>query len=70
MSLFASLTLPLFTEMPVPSQESEQSCILCVRYQLSILPLSIIILLDYRIVPSVWYLLFIELYHQCGIFYL
>ena len=53
MSLFASLTLPLFTEMPVPSQESEQSCILCVRYQLSILPLSIIILLDYRIVPSV-----------------
>ena len=26
-SIFTGLTLPLFIEVPVPSQESEQSCI-------------------------------------------
>jgi len=46
-----SLTLPLFIEVPVPSQESERSCI-CVL-GVSILPLSTILIL--------------ELFRQCGI---
>jgi hypothetical protein len=49
----SSLTLSLFTEVFVPSQESEKSCI-CVL-EVSILPLSTIFLLDFGTVPTVWY---------------
>ena len=51
----SSLTPPLFIEVPVPSQEIEQSCICVLR--VSILLLSTVFLLD-----------FIELFKQCGIF--
>ena len=51
-----SLTLPLFIEVPVPSQESEQSCI-CVLGEY-ILPHVAIVLLDFGIVPSAWYIVF------------
>ena len=44
-----SLTLSLFIEVPVSSQESEQSCT-CV----SILSLSTLFLLDFKTVPTVW----------------
>ena len=50
-----SLTMPLFTEVPVPSQENEWYCI-CVL-GVSILPLSMIFIFD------------LELFRQqCGIF--
>ena len=45
-----SLIQPLFIEVPVPSQESEWSCISVLM--LAILPLSTIFLLDFRIVPT------------------
>ena len=51
-----SLTLPLFIEVPVPSQESEQSCI-CVLGEY-ILPHVAIVLLDFGTVPSAWYIVF------------
>ena len=56
-----SLTLPFFTEVPAPSQESEWSCI-CVL-GVSILPLSTIFLLDFRTVLTVWYFLLFILFH-------
>ena len=51
-----SLTLPLFTEVPVPSQESELShiCVLGV----SIFPLSTIFIHELGIVLTVWHFLF------------
>ena len=54
-----SLTLPHFIEVPVPSQESEQSyiCVLGV----SIFPLSTILIFDFGIVPKVWYFMFFTL---------
>jgi uncharacterized membrane protein len=48
-----SVTLPLFLEVPVPSQKTEQSCI-CVL-SVSILPVSTIFLLNFGTVPTVWY---------------
>ena len=48
-----SLALSLFIEVPVSSQESEQSCI-CVL-GVSIWPLSMIFLLDFGTVLTVWY---------------
>jgi hypothetical protein len=48
----ASLTSPLFTEVPVPSQTSEGSCI-CVLGVL-ILNLSTILIFDFGIVPTLW----------------
>ena len=48
-----SLTMPLFIEVSVPSQQSKQSCI-CVL-GVSILPVSTICLLDFGTVPTVWY---------------
>ena len=48
-----SLTLPLFIELPVPSQESAQSCICVLR--VSIFPVSRILIFDLGIVPTVWY---------------
>ena len=48
-----SLSLPLSTELPVPSQESELSCI-CVL-GVSFLALSTILIFDFWIVPTVCY---------------
>ena len=45
-----SLTQPFIIEVPVPSQESERSCI-CV----SILPFYSIFQMDFGTVPTVWY---------------
>ena len=53
---YFSLTTPHFIEVPVPNQESEQSC-LCVL-GVSILPLSEIFPLDFGIVQTMWYFLF------------
>ena len=47
------LTLPLFIEVSVPSQESELSCV-CVL-GVSILPLSTIFLFDFGTVPTMWF---------------
>ena len=44
---------PTFIEVPVPSQETEQSCICVLR--VSIFPLSTILIFDFWIVPTVWY---------------
>jgi hypothetical protein len=49
------LTPPLFIEVPVPRQESEQSCI-CVLGVL-ILPLSTILIFDFGIVLTAGYFL-------------
>ena len=48
-----SLTLLLFIEVPVRSQESEQSCIYVL--EVSILSLSTIPIFDFRTVLTVWY---------------
>ena len=50
------LTLPLFIEVPVPSQEIEWSwnCVL----EVSILPLSTILIFDFGNVLTVWYIWF------------
>ena len=45
--------MPLFIEVPVPSQESERSCI-CVL-GVSNLPKIKIFLLEFGPVPTVWY---------------
>ena len=55
--LFTSLTPPLFIEVSVPSQESERSCI-CVL-GVSILLLSMIFILDFGLVATVWYFSFL-----------
>jgi len=47
------LTPPLVIEVSVPSQETERPCI-CV-FGVSVLPLSVIFLLDFRNVLTVWY---------------
>jgi hypothetical protein len=60
----ASLTPLLFIEVSVPSQISQRSCI-CVL-EVSILPLSTILIFDFGIVPTVWYLL-VSFYH-IGVF--
>ena len=76
-----NLTLPLFVEVPVPSQGYERWC-KCVLV-VSIWPLATIFLLDIETVPTVWYFWLIlelfrawyfffywilELFPQCGIF--
>ena len=48
-----SLTLPLFSDVPVPSQESEWSCI-CVN-GIDFVSVSTTLRLDFGIVPAVWY---------------
>ena len=47
-----SLTLPLVTEVPVPSQESELSYIRV--FMVSIFPLSTILIFDFETVPTAW----------------
>ena len=47
----ASLTTPRLIEVPVPSQESEQSCIFVLR--VSILPLSTTLIFDFGIFPAI-----------------
>jgi len=48
------LTPPLFIEVPVPSQESEQSYIFV--FGLSIFPLSTTLTFYFGIVPTLWYI--------------
>jgi len=48
---FKNFNPPLFIEVPVPSQESKRSCIFGYRF----LPLSTIVLLDFGIIPTIWY---------------
>jgi hypothetical protein len=55
-----SLVLPLCIEVPVPSQSSKRSCI-CLLV-VSIVPLSIILIFDFGIVPTVCYLLFFDFF--------
>ena len=57
----ASLTPPLFVEVPVPSGEIETSC-MCVL-EVSILPLSMIFLSDFEAVSTAWYFFFFILLH-------
>ena len=58
---FTSFTPPSFsTEVSVPRQESEQSCI-CVLV-VSILPLYAIFIFDFRIVSTVYYFVFFILF--------
>ena len=54
-----SLAQPIVIEVPVPSQESEHSCISVL--ELSIVPLSTILIFDFEIVPTVWCFLFFNL---------
>jgi ABC-type uncharacterized transport system permease subunit len=54
-----SLELQRFIEVSVPSQENEWSSI-CVL-EISILPLSTILIFHFLIVPVVWYFLFLNL---------
>jgi hypothetical protein len=56
-----SLTQPFIIEVPVPSQESQRSCI-CV----SILPFYSIFQLNFGTVPTVWYFFPIELLFILG----
>ena len=51
-----SLIQPHFIEVSVPRQEWERSCICILR--VLILSLSTILILDFRIVPTVWHFLF------------
>ena len=53
-----SLTPPLLIEMLVPIQESERWSCICALW-VSILPLSMILILDVGIVPIVWYFCFV-----------
>ena len=55
-----SLYPTLFIEMPVPCKECERSCIGVL--QISILPLSTILIFNFEIVPTVWYFLFLILF--------
>ena len=48
-----SLIPPPYFKVPVPSQESERSCICMLR--LSISPLSTVLIFDFGTVPTVWY---------------
>jgi hypothetical protein len=58
----ASLTPPLFIEMPVPSQESERSCNCLLG--VSVVPLSTIFLLEFGTVPTVWYFFVFRFIHN------
>jgi hypothetical protein len=60
-----SITSQIFIEVSVSSHASERSCIGVLG--VSIVSLSTIYLLDFRTVPTVWYIL--ELFRQCGIFW-
>jgi hypothetical protein len=51
-----SLNPPLFIEVPVPRQESERSCRCVLR--VLIVPLSMVILFDFAVVPSTMYIAF------------
>ena len=53
-----SLTSPCFTEMPAPSQETEQTYIDILG--VSIVRLPTIFLMDFRTVPTMWYFLFFD----------
>jgi hypothetical protein len=89
-----SLTPPLVIEVPVPSQESERSCLCVLRVCLCVLRVSIfplflpfnIFFIVFGTVSTVWYylfycfwncfdsvvlffLLFLELFRQCGIIF-
>ena len=56
----SSLTRPLSNEVPVPSEESERSCI-CVL-GVSIITLSTILIIDFEFIPTVWYFLCFSFY--------
>ena len=56
------LTTPRFIEVPVRSKDNERSCV-CVL-GISILPLSSILILEFRTVPPVWYFLFFILLYM------
>ena len=60
-----SLKPPLFMELLVPRYDSERSCI-CVL-EVSILPLSTILIFDFGNVPTVWYfcISFYCMFRQC-----
>ena len=58
-----SLNPPLFIEVPVTNQECERWCI-CVRDTIYYMALSTILIFDFRIVPTVCYVL--EWFRQCG----
>ena len=73
MLIKTSLTPSLFTEMSIPSQASEWSYICVLR--ISILPVSLIFLLDFGTVPTVWYFIIFffidrELLRRCVIMYI
>ena len=56
-----SLMPPLLIEVPVSSEASEQSCMrVCLRCRFC--PFSVIFLLDYGNVPTVWYFCFLSYY--------
>ena len=55
------------TEMPVPDEESEWSCI-CVS-RVPILPLSTIFQMNVEAVPTVWYVLYFILFVSHQIIY-
>jgi len=52
-TIFHTVNKIMNLDLPVPSQESEWSCI-CVS-GVSILPLSTILTFDFGVVPTVWY---------------
>jgi hypothetical protein len=64
-----SLTLPLFSYVPVPSPESERTC-RCVLV-VSILPLSMISRLNFWAVSTAWYIFCFSFYYvnMNGVFY-
>jgi hypothetical protein len=75
-----SLTPPLVIEVPVPSQESERSCLCVLRVCLCVLRVSIFpLFLPFNIFfycfwncfdsVVLFFLLFLELFRQCGIIF-
>jgi len=60
--LQTSLNPPTFIEVTVPSQESGWSFISVI--EVSMLPLSMILIFDLGIVPTVWYFLFFILLYN------
>ena len=59
-----SLTPPLFIEVPAPSEKVSGRVCVCVR--VSTLPLSTILIFDFRIVQTVWYFFFFIFIHHCN----
>ena len=49
-----NLTPPLFIEVPVPTRIVSGHVLMCYALWVSILPLSMILIFDFRIVPTVW----------------